>query len=386
MPFPLTVCQRHPRYALFLVLLLVGSFLLFSPSDTFSTSRYQHVRHTALDHTLPARIAHSEDMYGRTLDRRQAMIRKFGPNPGQVVMFPPDREPWPAYTVWDFFPPVFNCPHEVERIGALGDGGKWICGLSRIAEKPDCVVYSFGLDWDSTFEGELLQRTSHCKVYGYDFTARGFGHGVPRVLKGRTQFARLGLGAEDSHGPADEPKMWTLRSLMAANGHDHIDVLHIDIEGWEFEVLRAMVVDFAGLGSVAAAVPGVGGVAGEAVPERGALPFGQLLIEFHVWHQKFEEFLAFWEMLEGAGLRPFMSEVNLVYANYNRQSGVELAQYSFLNIRGDNVFISDKSLDPSASSDATALEAEAEGVAPGEPDMRTIRHAAAVGVLDRRRR
>ena len=163
-----------------------------------------------------------------------------------------------------------------------------------------------GLDWDSTFEGELLQRTSHCKVYGYDFTARGFGHGVPRALKGRTHFARLGLGAVDSHGPADEPKMWTLRSLMAANGHDHIDVLHIDIEGWEFEVLRAMVVDFAGIGSLA---PVPGGAGEVEVQERGTLPFGQLLIEFHVWHEKFEQFLAFWEMLENVGLRPFMSEV-----------------------------------------------------------------------------
>src|ERR1700683_3847923 len=44
----------------------------------------------------------------------------------------------------DFFPPAFNCPHELERIGALGDGGKWLYGLSRVAEKPDCIVYSFG--------------------------------------------------------------------------------------------------------------------------------------------------------------------------------------------------------------------------------------------------
>ena len=44
----------------------------------------------------------------------------------------------------DFFTPAFNCPHEVERHGALGDGGKWVCGLSRLAKKPDCVVYSFG--------------------------------------------------------------------------------------------------------------------------------------------------------------------------------------------------------------------------------------------------
>lgn len=29
------------------------------------------------------------------------------------------------FTVWDFFPPAFNCPHEMERVGRLGDGGKW---------------------------------------------------------------------------------------------------------------------------------------------------------------------------------------------------------------------------------------------------------------------
>ena len=41
-------------------------------------------------------------------------------------------------------PPTFDCPHELERIGAVGDGGKWICGLSRIEDKPDCVIYTFG--------------------------------------------------------------------------------------------------------------------------------------------------------------------------------------------------------------------------------------------------
>ena len=46
--------------------------------------------------------------------------------------------------VGDFFPPAFNCPHERERIGILGDGGKWVCGLSRLTDKRDCVVYSFG--------------------------------------------------------------------------------------------------------------------------------------------------------------------------------------------------------------------------------------------------
>jgi hypothetical protein len=46
--------------------------------------------------------------------------------------------------VGDYFPAAFNCPHELERIGNLGDGGKWTCGLSRIASKPNCIIYSFG--------------------------------------------------------------------------------------------------------------------------------------------------------------------------------------------------------------------------------------------------
>lgn len=78
------------------------------------------------------------------------------------------------------------------------------------------------------------------------------------------------------------------------------------------------------------------------------LPFGQLDLEIHVWHKEFSEFLAWWEMLEAAGLRPFMTEVspsrcrrplslrrrefllqsNLVYQNYNKESNQDLAEVS----------------------------------------------------------
>lgn len=44
----------------------------------------------------------------------------------------------------DFFLPSFRCPHRVERIGIMGDGGKWVCGLERIAPKRECNIYSFG--------------------------------------------------------------------------------------------------------------------------------------------------------------------------------------------------------------------------------------------------
>jgi hypothetical protein len=45
----------------------------------------------------------------------------------------------------DFFIPAFQCPHRVERVGTLGDGGKWTCGVDRIAKQDKCVIYSFGM-------------------------------------------------------------------------------------------------------------------------------------------------------------------------------------------------------------------------------------------------
>lgn len=68
-------------------------------------------------------------------------------------------------------------------------------------------------------------------------------------------------------------------------GHTHIDILKIDLEGWEFDALSAFLTAFP------------------------TLPIGQLQIELHIWNRGFEELLKVFEALEGAGLRAFMSEV-----------------------------------------------------------------------------
>lgn len=94
------------------------------------------------------------------------------------------------YTIWDFTPASYGCPHEMERIGRMGDGGKWVCGMSKyieLSKKQKCVVYSFGVRDESSFgtipnpsilqstsanisltEEELLERTN-CEIWAYDF-------------------------------------------------------------------------------------------------------------------------------------------------------------------------------------------------------------------------
>ena len=99
----------------------------------------------------------------------------------------------------DFFTAAFQCPHRVGRVGTLGDGGKWVCGLDRVARQKQCVIYSFGLSmstlstpqWfdrvltptryinptgingESSFERDLLLRAPGCEAWGYDYSVGG---------------------------------------------------------------------------------------------------------------------------------------------------------------------------------------------------------------------
>ena len=53
--------------------------------------------------------------------------------------------------VWDFFLPTYNCPLK-EKVGivpAEGDNGKWLCGVRTLLQRPGCLVYSFGWDFQS---------------------------------------------------------------------------------------------------------------------------------------------------------------------------------------------------------------------------------------------
>ncbi|CAE6481383.1 unnamed protein product [Rhizoctonia solani] len=312
----MSLITRHPRYMMGIAAGLLCTLLLHA----FQSHSPQGLGFMTRPHTMSIRqrLERQEDTYAKTIQVRHAFIRKMGPTPDKVVPYP-ELASGKAYTLWDFFPPSFDCPYETTRLGTMGDGGKWICGLSRIMEKPDCVVYSAGISTDSSFEADILRKTQ-CQVFGFDFSVDKFGPEIENSasLKARTKFYKYAISGKDDYRAS--PSRWTLRTLMERHGHTFIDILKIDIEGAEFEVLAETIKYY--------------------VDNELPLPFGQLQLEIHSENVSFEKFLKWWEALEAAGLRPFHTETNLIVVNWWR-SKPTFSEYSFLNIRASHEVVED---------------------------------------------
>lgn len=70
----------------------------------------------------------------------------------------------------------------MQRVGRMGDGGKWVCGMSKFESRKDqCVVYSFGVRDESTFEEEMLKRTE-CGVWAYDPAVESVDQPLPHSI------------------------------------------------------------------------------------------------------------------------------------------------------------------------------------------------------------
>ncbi|KAG0235127.1 hypothetical protein BGW42_005777 [Actinomortierella wolfii] len=242
--------------------------------------------------TIQAVLERAEGYYARILDQRKRWLNEY--NFG---------------TAWWYFPASYVCPHDIQRVGPLSDGGKWLCGMSLYEEKPraKCVIYSFGVNRETRFEGEMLDRTD-CEIWAYDASVDRMGpetDGRPKA-----NFKPYFVGDEDRIAP--DGKVWkTIKTLMKENGHDWIDILKIDIEGYEYRTLSKLMDDF----------PDV-------------LPFSQLQLELHVHesHINFPDFLAWWQRLESKGIRPWWTEINL-NPTYSGQRAWA-SEYCFINTRG----------------------------------------------------
>lgn len=203
-----------------------------------------------------------------------------------------DGEP---YIVWDFFPPAYNCPWDVQRVGHLGDGGKWICGMSKyesVKSRP-LIIYSFGVANESSFEAEMLARTN-AEVFAFDFSTDGFGPEVGPTHD-RAYFEKIGVRGENSHENGTE--FQSLKRIMQRHHHTYIDIVKMDIEGDEFPTLSAFMDEYTGQN----------------------FPIGQLLIEIHFFdtNSTVREFAEWWDRFEEFGMRAVWCEANLITVTWD---------------------------------------------------------------------
>ncbi|PSN75112.1 hypothetical protein BS50DRAFT_512604 [Corynespora cassiicola Philippines] len=288
--------------------------------------------------TLQDRMALSEKSWLKSVDLRGKMATAHPENP-QIPFFPaqtlPDFGKYP-YTLWDFFPPTWTCPHDIQRVGRLGDGGKWVCGMSLYESIPaspsavnlpdsstgntgvegsGLVIYSFGINGESSFEAEMLERIPSAAIWGYDFSVSGWGPQIPSSEAHRTFFKPVGLGATDEVKDGNE--FFTLQSLMKQNNHTHIDILKVDIEGSEYTAWDSIMDAFENIGD-------------------GILPIGQVMIELHVGNGEddfnFGRFRKWWERLEKMGMRPTWMEINLMAVTLGRgKTNPRCTEYVWVN-------------------------------------------------------
>jgi FkbM family methyltransferase len=144
------------------------------------------------------------------------------------------------------------------------DYGGWSVDITRLTEAS--IIYSFGVGEDLSFDLELI-RAVNCEVYAFDPTPIAINWVKSQALPTKLIFIPTGVAGtngdvefqippiEGWHSYSLEPEpgalqkgiincpVKTIGTIMAELGHHHIDVLKLDVEGFEYEVLDSMIND-----------------------------------------------------------------------------------------------------------------------------------------------
>ncbi|XP_071097453.1 uncharacterized protein [Haliotis cracherodii] len=201
--------------------------------------------------------------------------------------------------------------------------GNWpVCWDEPYRPKGNCLVYSFGINYDFSFDEAMAKRG--CTVYSFD-PSMGM---VDHKHSDGVIFMNMGLGAadDDSFHPnfdlyvshSTKWKMRTLKSIMAMLGHEKrvIDVLKIDIEVYEWAVTANIMKD-------------------QLFPQ-----IRQFLVEWHVFpnvpsRENFKDIYDAYMSLKEAGLR-----------SYLKSSCCRYHHYKYFNSQADMAYVNTKLTPP----------------------------------------
>jgi FkbM family methyltransferase len=141
------------------------------------------------------------------------------------------------------------------------DYGGWPVVPDRLPPRP--LVYSFGVGEDVSFDLEMVRRYA-ATIHAFDPTPRSREWvSEQRDLPEAFHFHPVGIGGTDgkakffppvqqghvsySNAPSEqqggdpiEAEICTLQTLQRRLGHPQIDVLKMDVEGFEYDVIRSL--------------------------------------------------------------------------------------------------------------------------------------------------
>ena len=187
--------------------------------------------------------------------------------------------PWKVWNIWGspsagptwfqlYWEPCVQCCNR-ERIGKIGDGGKWVC-IGNVRQNP--VLISVGSNNEFSFESSILKKYPAAIVNTYDHTSY----------------------------PSDDPKIHFHKTMMTPdllfslvrNSQEPIDILKVDCEGCEYDLFSNHI-----------------------LLKKLCAMNTQILIEVH-WSKLGQQKMAIlWEKFTIAGFGPFHKEPNIQWTD-----------------------------------------------------------------------
>ncbi|KAI8777920.1 methyltransferase protein 24, partial [Biomphalaria glabrata] len=122
---------------------------------------------------------------------------------------------------------------EVTRLGRVTDGGWDMCSDSPYKPASPCIVYSFGIADDFSFDNAVVDQLG-CTVYSFDPSIN-----MDTKQRGdKKYFYKMGL-ADSDRTLSNGWSMSRLETIRASLKHTKkvLDILKMDVEEWEWEVL-----------------------------------------------------------------------------------------------------------------------------------------------------
>ncbi|XP_046381001.1 probable methyltransferase-like protein 24 [Haliotis rufescens] len=199
---------------------------------------------------------------------------------------------WQAASLikWDWEKPVeYKCGEIVKK------GNRYVCMDRQFEVKPPCLVYSFGISNDWTFDDAM--GNVGCEVHSFDPSIGKKSFDRSKNI----HFHDIGLGARDNDTfvptkdiyvkKATTWKIRRLKTLMEMLGHTHrhLDILKIDVETTEWSAVKDFV-------------------------ESGIFPkVRQLFVEWHLFttypsKSNYVEFYTSVKRMQELGMRTFQSK------------------------------------------------------------------------------